>query len=78
MTCKKTGGKIFKDTFKIGVIINFPIFTRKYLMTCNFIKKETLTKVFSCEYYKMFGKSLFYGTHPVAASENGWRISRNF
>ena len=48
-------------------------------MACNFIKKETLRQVFSCEYHKMFEKSFFkYGAYPVAASENGWRISKNF
>ena len=41
------------------------------LMVCNFIKKETQTQVFSYEYHKMFEKSFFYGTPPVAASENG-------
>ena len=41
------------------------------LMACNFIKKETSTQVFSCEYHKMFENSFFYGTPPVAASENG-------
>ena len=41
------------------------------LMACNFIKKETPTQVFSCEYHKMFENSFFYGTPPVAASENG-------
>ena len=40
------------------------------LMACNFIKKETLTQVFFCEYHKMFDKSFSYGTPPVAASEN--------
>ena len=45
-------------------------------MACNFIKKETPTQGFSCEYYKMFEKSFFYGTPLVAASENGWRISK--
>ena len=40
-------------------------------MACNFIKKETPTQVFSCEYHKMFEKSFFYGTALVAASENG-------
>ena len=48
------------------------------LMACNFIKKETPTLVFFCKYHKMFEKSFFYGTPPVAASENGWRISKNF
>ena len=41
------------------------------LMVRNFIKKETPTQVFSCEYHKMFEKSSFYGTPPVAASQNG-------
>ena len=39
-------------------------------MTCNFIKEETLTQVFSCEYHKIFENSSFYGTPLVAASEN--------
>ena len=50
----------------------FPIFTRKYvleslfnkvtgLIACNFIKKETPTQVFPCEYHKMFENSFFYG-----------------
>ena len=67
---------------KTGVLMNSLIFTRKYvleslfnkvtgLMACNFIKKETPTQVFSCEYHKMFENSFFYGTPPVAASENG-------
>ena len=47
-------------------------------MASNFFKKETPTQVFSCEYHKMFEKSLFYGTLLVAASENGWIISKNF
>ena len=41
------------------------------LMACNFIKKEIPTQVFSCEYHKMLENSFFYGTPPVAASENG-------
>ena len=47
-------------------------------MACNFIKKETLTLIFSCEYHKMFKKSFFYGTPPVAASENGSEFLRFF
>ena len=58
--------------FKEGVIINFLIFTRKYLclghffhtvtglMACNFIKKESPTQMFSCEYHKMFAKTFFF------------------
>ena len=41
------------------------------LMGSSFIKKETSTQVFSCKYRKMFENSFFYGTPPVAASENG-------
>ena len=35
----------------------------------NFIKKEILAQVFSCEYCKIFQERLFYRTIPVAASE---------
>ena len=49
-----------------------PCFTKVTgLMACNFIKKKTPTQVFSCECLKMFDKT-FYGTPPVAASENGF------
>ena len=41
------------------------------LKACNFIKKETPTQVFSSEYHKICKNSFFYGTTPVAASENG-------
>ena len=39
------------------------------LKACNFIKKETPTQVFSCEYHKMFENICFYGKPPVAASK---------
>ena len=48
------------------------------LMACNFIKKETPTQLFSCEYHKMFEKSFFYGTPPVVAFENGRITFNNF
>ena len=76
--------------FKIGIVTNFPIFHQKIsvleslfnkvtgLTVCNIIKKETPTRVFSCEYHEMFEKIFFYRTPPVAASENGWRISKSF
>ena len=50
------------------------------LMTCNFIKKETATQVFFCEYHKMFGNSFFYGIPPVTVSpvvEEFLRISNS-
>ena len=48
---------------KIGVLISFPIFTRKYLCwsckACNFNEKETSTQVSSCQYHKFFKSSYF-------------------
>ena len=47
---------------------------------CNFIKKDTPTQVFSCEFCEIFKSTFFYRTPPVAASKeilllfflNGW------
>ena len=36
---------------------------------CNFSKKETLTQVFSCQFWEIFKKTFFHRTPPVAASE---------
>ena len=48
-------------------------------MACNFIKKETPAQVFPVNVLKCLKKK-FYGTPPVAASENGFeeflRISK--
>ena len=51
--------------FKIDILINFPIFTRKYLCwkARNFAKKDTPTQVSSCEYHKIFKNSCFI-KHP--------------
>ena len=35
---------------------------------CNFIKKETLAEVFSCEFCAIYENTFFYRTPPVAAS----------
>ena len=35
---------------------------------CNFIKKESLTQVFSCEFCEISKNNFFYRTPPVAAS----------
>ena len=40
------------------------------LKACNFIKEETTTQAFSCEYYNIFENNFFYRTLPVAASNN--------
>ena len=67
---------------RIGVLRNFAKFTGKHLcqslffnkvtglrpLACNFIKKEALAQVFSCEFCKISENTLFYGTPPVTAS----------
>ena len=66
-----------------GVLENITKFTGKYLCqsllfdkvaglrseVCNFIKKDTLAQVFSCEFCEIFKNNLFYGTPLMAASE---------
>ena len=38
--------------------------------TCKFIKKETLTQVFSCKFCKLFKNTFLYRTNLVAPSDN--------
>ena len=40
---------------------------------CNFIKKETLAQVFSCEFCEISKNTFSYGTPLVAASEKNRR-----
>ena len=70
----------FPEVFcRKGVLRNFAKFTGKHLCqslffnkvaggACNFIKKETLAQVFSCEFCKIFKNTFSYRTPPVAAS----------
>ena len=62
-----------------GVLRTFANFTGKHLRqtlffnkvagnACNFIQKETLAQVFSCEVCEISKKNLFYRTPPTAAS----------
>ena len=37
------------------------------LQACNFNKKETLARVFSCEFYKISKNTFSYRTPPMAA-----------
>ena len=37
---------------------------------CNFIKKESLAQVFSCEIFEISKNTFYYRTPPVAASES--------
>ena len=63
-----------KCSVKKGVLRNFAKFTGKHLCQslsyslCNFIKKETLAQVFSCEFCEIFKNNFFKRTPPVAAS----------
>ena len=50
---------------KKGVLKNLII----VFTTCNFIKKETLAQVFSCEFCEIFKNNFCYRTPPVAASD---------
>ena len=74
--CRSSRWQIF---FRIGVLKNFAIFTRKQLCCSRFViklqafrsrtlLKETPRQVFSYEYCEIFKNSLFYRTPPVAAS----------
>ena len=36
---------------------------------CNFIERNTLAQVFSCEFCKIFKNNFFYRAPPVASSE---------
>ena len=59
------------------VLRNFAKFTGKHLcqslLACNFIKKETLAQVFSCEFCEISKNTLFHRTPLVAASTH-WMI----
>ena len=64
---------------KKGVLRNYAKFKGKHLWqslffnkvageVCDYIKKETLAQVFSCEYFQIFKNAFFYETPPVAPS----------
>ena len=61
---------------KKGALRNFTKFTGKHLCqslffrpeACNFIKKEALAQVFSCEFCEIFKNTFFQRTPPVATS----------
>ena len=59
-----------------GVLKNFAKFIGKHLCqslffnACNFIKKETLPLVFSCEFCEFF-KNTFFTEHLRATASNG-------
>ena len=66
---------------KKGVLANFTKFTGKHLSqslffnkvaggACNFIKKESLAQVFSCEFCEISKNTVFHTTPPGAASDS--------
>ena len=75
---------------KKGVLKNFTKFTGKHMClgrvsflitrpeVCNFNKKETLTQVFSYEFYEIFKNTYFYRTPLVAVSESIKPISSHW
>ena len=80
--------KVFRSSHpevfcKRGVLRNLAKFTGKHLCQSlflnkfinNFIKKETLAQVFSCEFYEISKNNLFYRTPLAAAS---WCLTRKF
>ena len=68
--------------YKKGVLRNFPKFTGKHpcqslffnKVACNFIKKETLAQVFSCEFFSKFLRTPFshntFGRQLLCIAEN--------
>ena len=63
--CRSSCPEVF---CKKGVLKNFKKFAGKHLCTCTFIKKETLTQMFSCEFCEIFKNTIFYKTPLVTAS----------
>ena len=65
---------------KKGVLENFSKFTGKHLCShqaCNFIKKETLAQVFSCEFCEIF-KNTFFTEHLRMTASILWILINLF
>ena len=75
-TKRYCSGSSRREVFcKKGVLRNFAKFTKTPVpeslynkVACNFIKKETLVQLFSCEFCKIPNSTFSYRTPPVAAS----------
>ena len=57
---------IFKDM--LFAVLIYMILLEKMSSACNFIEKETLAQVFSCEFCDIPKNTFFYRTPPLAAS----------
>ena len=51
-----------------GVLTRVSFSIKLQALVCNFIKKDTLSQVFSCEFCDIFKKTFFHWKPPVAAS----------
>ena len=60
--------------FNVKIFWNFDTGVQKIIFYY-LLKKEAPKQLFFGEYRKFFMKNFLYGKLPVAASENGWRIS---
>ena len=66
--CKKVFLEISQNSQENAyVAVSFLI--KLQALACNFIKKETLAQVFSCEFFKISKYTFCYRTLPLAASE---------
>ena len=86
--CRSSRPEVF---CKKCVLRNFAKFTKKKTICArvffsiklqakanNFIKKETLTQMFSCEFCKIFKNIFSDRTPPVVASERNWFYQSSF
>ena len=53
-----------------ATLLKKKLWHRCFPEACNFIKKETLAQVFSCEFCELSKNTFSYRTPPVAASVN--------
>ena len=68
MFCKKVVVKNFPKF--LGKQLCQSLFFNKVAGACNFIKKETLAQLFSCEFCDIFKNAFFYRTTLVVVSAN--------
>ena len=69
VVCKKVVlGNFAKFTGKHQCQISFLIKLQAKAKACNFMKKETLAQLFSCEFWDIFKNTILYRTPPVATS----------
>ena len=72
--CSKFRSSHQKCPLRKGVPRNFTKFTGKHLcqsQACNFVKKETLAQVFSCEFCEI-SRNTFFTEHLWATASQNW------